>query len=125
MILSLITSVLGLLLCLIHSPIIVVIGVFLYGAGLDISYSCMYTLITEFFAENDRGFFYNIISLSFATGILLNALVFYFIDNWRIISITFFILPIVVAILGFVFWVEDTPIELVAYKKPEDILAAF
>jgi MFS family permease len=119
MILSLIASVLGLLLCLIHSSTVAVIGVFLYGAGLDISYSCIFTLITEFFAENDRGFFYNIITLSFSAGIFLNALAFYYIDNWKIIVISFFILPIIVAILGFIFWVEDTPIELVAYKKPE------
>ena len=104
--------------CLIPSETVVVIGVFLYGAGLDISYSCVFTLVTEFFAEKDRGFFYNIIGLSFATGIFINPVFFYLIDSWKPIVLTAFILPILVAALGFIFYVEDTPIELIAYKKP-------
>jgi len=102
MVLSLGLAIVGLLICLIPSETVVVIGVFLYGAGLDISYSCVFTLVTEFFAEKDRGFFYNIIGLSFATGIFINPVFFYLIDSWKPIVLTAFILPILVAALGFI-----------------------
>ena len=46
MVLSLGLAIVGLLICLIPSETVVVIGVFLYGAGLDISYSCVFTLVT-------------------------------------------------------------------------------
>jgi MFS family permease len=110
MVLSLVLAIVGLLICLIPSKTVVVVGVFLYGAGLDISYSCVFTLVTEFFAEKDRGFFYNIIALSFAAGILINPVFFYLIDSWKLIVLTVFVLPISAAALGFIIYVEDTPI---------------
>jgi hypothetical protein len=63
--------------------------------------------------------FYNIISLSFAVGIFINPLAFYLIYDWRWVAGLIFILPILVATLGFVLVVENTPIELIAYGSPE------
>jgi hypothetical protein len=46
MIFSLILSIIGLLLSFVDSQTAVVIGVFLYGAGLDIAYSSVHTYVT-------------------------------------------------------------------------------
>ena len=51
MIVSLVVSIVGLCVTFIESQTAAVIGVFLYGAGLDISYSSVFTFVTEFFAE--------------------------------------------------------------------------
>ena len=69
--------------------------------------------------------FYNIISLSFAVGIFINPLSFYFIYDWKWVAVLIFILPILVAALGFILVVENTPIELIAYYTPEQIYASF
>jgi MFS family permease len=125
MIVSLIISIIGLCITFFWSQTAVVIGVFLYGAGLDISYSSVFTFVTEFFAEEHRGRFYNIISLSFGIGTLVNPLAFYFIYDWKLVAIFVFILPIVISIFGFFLVVENTPIELISYHTPEDSYEAF
>jgi MFS family permease len=51
MVACLLLSVLGLCICFISSQTAAVVGVFLYGAGLDIGYSCVFSFVTEFFAE--------------------------------------------------------------------------
>lgn len=43
-------------------------------------------------------------------GTLVNPISFYFIYNWKLVAIFVFILPIVIALLGFIFFVENTPI---------------
>lgn len=50
MVVSLFISILGLCFCFIFSQAAAVIGVFFYGAGLDIAYSCVFTFVTEFFS---------------------------------------------------------------------------
>lgn len=122
---SLLLGVAGLAVAFIPSQTAAVAGVFLYGAGLDISYSCVFTFVTEFFAEENRVQFYNVISLSFALGIFLNPLAFYLIYDWRWVALLVFILPTLAAAIGFLLVVENTPIELIAYSSPEQIHAAF
>jgi MFS family permease len=51
MVVSLILSLIGLGVIYIYSQTAAVIGVFLYGAGLDIAYSSVFTFVTEFFSE--------------------------------------------------------------------------
>jgi MFS family permease len=51
MVFSLILGMVGLLIAFVFNQTAAVIGVFLYGAGLDISYSSCFTFITEFFSE--------------------------------------------------------------------------
>lgn len=103
MVLALFISIIGLCICFIFSQAAAVIGVFLYGAGLDIAYSCVFTFVTEFFSEENRGKFYNIISLSFSLGIFLNPAAFYLIYDWKWVAIFVFILPILISALGFMY----------------------
>lgn len=65
------------------------------------------------------------IALSFSAGIFLNPLAFYLIYDWKWVVLVVFILPIIGAMLGFIYIVEDTPIELIAYETAEGIHAAF
>ena len=51
-------------------------------------------------------------------GTLVNPIAFYFIYDWRWVVLFVFMLPIIIAILGFVLVVEDTPIELISYHTP-------
>jgi len=48
--------------------------------------------------------------LSFAVGIVINPIAFYFIFNWKTIVIYFFIIPTAIALIGFILIVENTPI---------------
>lgn len=116
MIFSLFLGLIGLLSIYFWDKQVAVVGVFLYGAGLDIAYSCVFTFVTEFFSEQDRGKYYNIISMSFAAGIFLNPIAFYLINDWKWVVLVVFILPIIGAMWGFIYIVEDTPIELIAYE---------
>ena len=51
MIFSLFLGIIGLLSIYFWDKDVAVVGVFLYGAGLDIAYSCVFTFVTEFFSE--------------------------------------------------------------------------
>ena len=63
--------------------------------------------------------------MSFAAGIFLNPIAFYLISDWKWVVLVVFILPIIGAMLGFIYIVEDTPIELIAYETAEGIHTAF
>jgi hypothetical protein len=58
-------------------------------------------------------------------GIIINPAAFYFIHDWKWVALLVFILPIIIALLGFILVVENTPIELIAYNTPEEIHASF
>jgi hypothetical protein len=48
----------------------------------------------------------------------MNPTVYYFIKSWKLIILLFNIIPILIALLGFVLVIENTPIELIAYSNP-------
>lgn len=50
MIFSLFLGIIGLLSVYFWDKQVAVVGVFLYGAGLDIAYSCVFTFVTELFS---------------------------------------------------------------------------
>lgn len=50
---------------------------------------------------------------------MLNSFTFYGVKNWRIAFSVFYILPIFLTILAIIFFIEKTPVDLMATEEPD------
>ena len=61
----------------------------------------------------------------YGVGVLLNVAWTYFFHNWLITLIAFYVVPLILTILGMVFLVKDTPMCLVTRYSPAKALKSF
>lgn len=65
------------------------------------------------------------IQFFFGIGVLANALWYYLSYSWNLVLLIYYIVPLFLVILGFVFVVVDTPIGLVMRYTPYEAMRAF
>jgi len=55
---------------------------------------------------------------------MLNSFTFYGTKDWRIAFSLFYILPLFLTIIGIIYFIEKTPVDLMATESPEGIMKA-
>jgi len=86
---------------MVPDPSIICIGLFLWGAGSEISYTMMFPFITEIVEEHHRSKFYVYLLIFFGIGAMGNSFLFYVIGSWREVLLFGYILPHLIALLFF------------------------
>ena len=56
-----------------------------------------------------------LIYIFFAVGVALNGLMFLLIKDWRTVLLLYQILPNVIALVGIVFYIRETPFDAITY----------
>jgi hypothetical protein len=116
---SLSLSIIGVILTLTAAtPKLACIGLFLWGAGAETSFSLIYNFATELTAEKDRANNCTILMVFFVLGSMGNTFFFYVFRNWRLVLVFFYLLTNVVVCFAFAYFVESTPIELIERNTP-------
>lgn len=58
--------------------------------------------------------------ISYGLGVTFNGVIFHFISSWKLALLVYQILPFVLLILAFHFFVQETPFDLVIYGSAEE-----
>lgn len=100
-------------------------GLFLSSFGIIIAFNGCFLYIYETVAEEYRVKTSVLIQFFYGIGVLANVGTYYMIGDWKLIFIIFYLVPLVIVILGIIFIVKDTPICLVTRLHPEKALKQF
>lgn len=119
-------TVLGLLLiiCSVHM-VMAAVGLFLSLMGGMLGFNYALSYITETVDEDKRERYSIVAQLFYGVGALGNVGTFYAIGNWLYILIFFYLVPVLIVILGIIFLAVDTPICLITKNTPEVAHRAF
>jgi hypothetical protein len=61
----------------------------------------------------------------YGLGVTLNGAVFVLIKDWRIVLIVYQLLPFVIMICGYLFFIEETPFDAIIFSNAESSFEAF
>lgn len=101
------------------------IGLFLATVGIQDAYNVCFFFIAETISEEYREKASVAIQLFYGLGVLLNVLWYYAIGDWQLIFALFYFIPAVLATIGVIVIVRDTPICLVMRNTPLKALKDF
>jgi MFS family permease len=101
------------------------IGLFISTCGIQNAFNICFYYIAETVSESHREKFSVAIQLFYGLGVLINVLWFYAVGNWQIILAVFYLVPLVMVIIGVYFFVRDTPICLVTRYTPSVAVKEF
>lgn len=107
--------------CSFNIPVAAV-GLFLCGLGTNSAITLHYTFIKEFVVGKVRDIMIISLQITFSLGVCMIALVGLLVPNWRLISIIFFAVPMLVLLLTGRRWVEETP--EFSIQRGHDVLLA-
>ena len=121
--LTVIISTSGILLTL-FSPSLPVasIGLFLNYACKCIQIEMIYCFITETVDQSKRGKHQLIIFMFEAFGSAMNGPIYYFVGSWKAFLIGMYIIPGLIILGFFLFFVKDTIFDSLMYHSPEETL---
>jgi MFS family permease len=91
-------------------PIMACIGLFVFGTGAEISYTLVFTVVTEIVDEEHRSKYYVYLLLFFGLGAMGNAIVFYLLSHYQLVLLFYYLIPNGVILYVFNKYVQDTPI---------------
>ena len=66
-----------------------------------------------------------VVYLFYALGVTFNGLIFMLIDSWQIVLLIYQILPFIVMVMGLVFYIKETPFDLITNYNPEYVCSVF
>jgi len=66
-----------------------------------------------------------VIYIFYALGVTFNGLIFMLIDSWQIVLLIYQILPFIVIMRGLIFYIKETPFDLVVNNNPEYVCSVF
>lgn len=102
------------------------------GAGIFISYFTIslsnyvaLLFVSETISESYRAKLSVIIQLFYAFGVGSNIGTYFFIGDWQLIFIIFYMVPTFFTAIGIYFIVVDTPIDLITKTNPQYALEAY
>jgi MFS family permease len=101
------------------------VGLFLAMGGIQNAFNIEFYFITEKVSEISRTKYSVVIQLFFGIGVLLNVLWAFAVGDWKWILILFYLVPILIVILGIGLLIQDTPMCLVTKYSAEDALKSF
>lgn len=108
---SLIMSCVGILVTLLFSIVeLQFIGLVLWGAGADIAFAVAASSITELVSEEERAKSYTWFAFAFSTGSVANAILFYFVSNYKYVTYIYYGLGFLICTIAFYVYVESPPI---------------
>jgi hypothetical protein len=98
------------------------VGLFINFAAKSIQMELIMCFITEAVAEIIRGKQTIFIYITFGSGATLNGLFFYAISNWEVVLVVCDLLPLLMGLAGLLFYIEETPFDLIINNTPEKSL---
>ena len=78
-----------------------------------------FSLVTETVAESHRERYSVLMQIFFGTGVFFNAVFFYFLEHWKSALWVGYVLPVSLTLLGVIFLMKDTPMNIVVRHTPE------
>jgi hypothetical protein len=87
--------------------------------GTENSYQLIYCFATEVVAEQHRILYISLLNLVYGLGMIIDAVVFFYVKEWTTIYIYVFSLPILLVFLGALFFIEKTPIHLLVSERDD------
>jgi len=93
------------------------VGLFLAGSGCETSIRINMTIFGEVFDFYKRQTYSVAVEISFGLAGVMVALMYFFIEEWRLINIVFVAIPSFLILLTFIFYLEETPKFLVGLGK--------
>lgn len=100
-------------------------SIYLASAGLFLNYSAksiqpdvIPCIITETVSEEKRGKHVMVGYIFYGLGVTLNGAVFMLIKNWILALLLYQIVPFIVLLWGFYFFIEETPFDSIVYDSP-------
>ena len=100
-------------------------GLFLSIAGVRNGFNICYYFIAETMDDEKRAETSVLIQFYFGIGMLMNVPTFLLLNNWKLVLVVAFILPLAICIIGFITQIKDTPMCLVLRYPAQDALAHF
>ena len=96
---SFVVALVGLILVLLQlNTWTICLGLLLYGMGFEISYNTLYPTVTEITDEEHRGTYFIYMFVAFGVGTMGNAIAFYFIRNYRTIILCYYLIPVIITL---------------------------
>jgi MFS family permease len=90
------------------------IGIVLTYWGTENSFQFIYCFASEVVAEEWRITYINLINVVYGLGMALDAILFEYIQEWTTIYICAFLIPAALVVFSVFFFIEKTPIDLLA-----------
>lgn len=90
------------------------LGLFIGLAGIENAYQYTYCYSSEVVSEEHRILFVTIFNFAYGVGIMINSFTFYYFKHWKIVFLWFYIVPTIIIILGVSYYIEKTPLDLLA-----------
>lgn len=123
MILTVMANIMGLLLAMFGPTILLAaIGLFVNFAAKCIQIEVVVCFITEAVSEEIRGRYSMVIYILFGAGVSLNGLFFNIISSWQLVLIIYNMVPLILGFVGLLFYIEETPFDLIINYPPEKSL---
>ena len=88
-------------------------GMLMAEAGIQVSFYISFSLISEEVGEEYRSKLMVMVQIVFGLGVILNVLWTYLFENWVETLFYFYIIPLIICIVGITFLVIETPICLI------------
>lgn len=92
-------------------------GVFIAFAGIENAFQYTYCYSSELVAEKYRILFVNLMTASYGLGMMINSLTFFGLKDWKVVFLWFAIVPTILIILMILYFIEKTPIDLLASEN--------
>jgi MFS family permease len=125
--LSLAIMAVGLLLTylggLLQSIPLIVCGMLLTYCGCENGYQYVYCFSTEVVAEEWRISYINLLNVIYGLGMVIDALVFYYIKEWTQIYLYVFIVPAVLTLVAVMAVIEKTPMDMLSSETETEVMA--
>jgi cyanate permease len=123
MVATVVANLVGLLLAMCGSTLfLAAIGLFVNFAAKCIQIEVVICYITESVAEEIRGRYSMVIYILFGAGVTLNGLFFKTISSWQLVLIIYAVIPLLFGLAGLLFYIEETPFDLIINYSPEKSL---
>jgi hypothetical protein len=125
LIITVVGNITGVLIAIFGPTILVSsIGLFINMAAISIQLELIACVITETVQEELRGGQIVIPHVIEGMGISLNGLFFFMLKDWQIFLATYILIPLLFSLWGLVFYMEETPFDLIINNTAEFSLAA-
>ena len=112
----------GMLIALLAPTLIIAaMGLFLNFASKCIEMEIGICYITESIGESIRPKYIILCYIAFGLAATFNGLVFRYLD-WQLAIILYIILPLIISLLGLIFYMKETPFDMITNYTPEESL---
>jgi MFS family permease len=121
--LTVVAGMLGLGFTLLASSLyLAAIGLFITFAAVSVQIELIVCCVTESVDEEVRGRHTVMLYIFFSIGATFNGLFFKLIPNWEIVLFLTNIIPLAICLAGLLFYIEETPFDLIINNSPEHSL---